>query len=479
MAARPPNLLLIVTDQQQRGTLAAYGNHVIQMPALNALAERSTVFERCYCAQPVCGPARGTLFTGTYPHYNGQVTLDQHTMRPEVPYLTDLLDDRWTTGFLGRTGHHRYPDGPAPRAEALDEVAYFDLAPAEVLRAAGFEPRDGTRFGKVDRPHIPEQLGGPAYAARRACDFIQRNAAAPFTLVVSLFEPHDPLNDPLNDLHPLAEVSLPDNFAPPQANQPRRALLEHLTLINTAKDGVRLLREEDWRLLLQRYWGLCAQVDRAVGRILRQLEDSGIDDQTLIVFTSDHGEMAASHQLWGKNQLFEESIGVPLLIRRPGQRVGNRAAAPVGHADLVATILDELGVAIPPHVQGRSLRADLDGSPPAEAVAFVSWTGVNHLAQAILEQDPLPPWMAAVTTRRQGLADLGDAVRGIVTADGWKLCLSETGAHELYDLDADPGELRNLESESAQRVRLADLTARIRTWQRDTGDALELGEGGR
>lgn len=93
-AQRAPNLLLVVTDQQKRGTLAAYGNNHIRMPTLNALADRSTVFARAYCAQPVCGPARATLFTGTYPHHNSQITLDQHLMHDHMRCLTDLLDNR-------------------------------------------------------------------------------------------------------------------------------------------------------------------------------------------------------------------------------------------------------------------------------------------------------------------------------------------------------------------------------------------------
>ncbi len=108
------------SDQQARSTLAAYGNDRIRVPRMNALAERSTVFHRAYCAQPVCGPARAALFSGTYPHRNGQITLDRHPMHDHVPCLTDLLDDRWACGFFGRSGHHRYAGGPAPRAGGIE-----------------------------------------------------------------------------------------------------------------------------------------------------------------------------------------------------------------------------------------------------------------------------------------------------------------------------------------------------------------------
>ena len=228
-SSTPPNLLLIVTDQQARSTLAAYGNDRIQVPRMNALAERSTVFHRAYCAQPVCGPARACLFTGTWPHRNGQVTLLGHPMHDHIPCLTDLLDDRWVCGFFGRSGHHRYAGGQAPRAEGVDELDFNDVAPDHLLRAHGLTPADGVRFGKKDRPAIPEHLGGPANIAARACDFIRRRAGRPFALTLCFYEPHDPLSGPLDDLHPFDQVPLPDNWHhPPGPDQPRKALLEHL-----------------------------------------------------------------------------------------------------------------------------------------------------------------------------------------------------------------------------------------------------------
>lgn len=471
--ATPPNLLLIVTDQQARSTLAAYGNDRIRAPRLNALAERSTVFHRAYCAQPVCGPARAALFTGTWPHHNGQITLDRHPMHDHVPCLTDLLDDRWACGFFGRSGHHRYADGPAPRAGGVDELDFDDGAPASVLRAHGLTPLDGIRFGKRDRPFIPEHLSGPATIAAKACGFIRRHRHRPFALTLCFYEPHDPLSGPLNDLHPFEQMTLPDNWAhPPAPDQPRKALLEHRCVRRHGKDGIALRSEQAWRLLIQRYWGLCAQVDRALGRVFDQLDAAGVSGGTLVVFTADHGEMAGSHQLFGKNLMFEESIGVPLLIGRPGQRGARHVRAPVSHVDIVPTVLEELGVAAPDHLQGASLTPWLDGPEPAARHAFVEWTGVNYLVHEDLRRDPLPGYLAEVTTREAGLADLADTVRAVIAPDGWKFCLSAAGQHELYDLNADPGETVNLafRPEHAERRRI--LTARIRDWQRAAGDTM-------
>ena len=473
MSQRHPNLLFLVTDQQQRGTLASYGNPIIQMPHLNRLAAQSTLFERAYCAQPVCGPARATLFTGTYPHWHGQITLDG-PMRDDVSFLTDLIDDRWCRGFFGRTAHNCYADEPAPRADSLDEVEFTNLAPVDWLRARGIEPLNGETFTKADRPLLPEELGEPAYLAELACDFIARHAHHPFALTVSINEPHDPFSGPLNELHSVSDVTLPNNFLPPKTNQPRKALLEHLHYRNCGKEGVSLDTEEGWRLSIARYWGLCAQADRAIGRILAALDQHGIADDTLVVMTSDHGEMAGSHQLFGKNVMFDESIGVPLIMRLPGQRAGHSVPGPVSHAHVVPTILDVLGLPRPGHLQEPSLLPHLKGEQPGPTAAFAEWTGINYVVAATLESEPLPKWLAGVTDREAGMRDLGDAVRCVVTEDGWKLCWSELRQHELYDLNRDPGELDNLAFLPESVPRFAELAAMIRRWQENTGDLLEL-----
>ena len=197
-------------------------------------------------------------------------------------------------------------------------------------------------------------------------------------------------------------------------------------------------------------------------------------DDTLLILTADHGELAGSHQLFGKNLMFEESIGVPLLISRPGQRDARQVHAPVSHVDIVPTVLDELGIARPDHLQGTSLAPWLRGANPPAPPAFVEWTGINYLVHEDLKRDPLPGYLAEVTTREAGLSDLADSVRCIVTAEGWKFCLSAAGQHELYDLNDDPGETANLAFRPEHAERCRALAALIREWQLATGDA-EIG----
>ena len=366
-------------------------------------------------------------------------------------------------------GRLRVPSG-------IDELDFNDVAPDHLLRAHGLTPIDGVRFGKMDRPAIPEHLGGPANIAARACDFIRRHAGRPFALTLCFYEPHDPLSGPLDDLHPFDQVPLPDNWHhPPGPDQPRKALLEHLSVLHHPKDGIALRSELAWRLLIQRYWGLCTQVDRALGRVFDALDASGTADDTLMILTADHGELAGSHQLFGKNLMFEESIGVPLLISRPGQRHARQVRAPVGHVDVVPTVLDELGIAKPGPPAGHLART-VAATAPIRRRRPRSWNGPASTiwSTRTLKRDPLPGYLAEVTTREAGLADLADTVRCIVTAEGWKFCLSAAGQHELYDLNDDPGETANLAFRPEHAERCRALAALIREWQFATGDA-EIG----
>ena len=122
-----------------------------------------------------------------------------------------------------------------------------------------------------------------------------------------------------------------------------------------------LKTEADWRNVISNYWGLCSLVDTHVGRILDALEESGQADNTIVVFTSDHGDMMSSHRLLAKAVMFEEAVRVPLLIRMPGQRTQRRIAGPVSQVDLVPTLLDAMGCETPSHLQGKSLLPLLKG----------------------------------------------------------------------------------------------------------------------
>ena len=472
-----PNLLFLIVDEQRYDTLAAYGNDRIQMPSLNQLATESLVFERAYCCQPVCGPSRSAILTGTWPHWNGQ-SENSRRMRDDVPSLPALISHgNYAKAYLGRIGHLKNGRGPVPGLDDVDVFESFSWPPIEYLREYGSTPAISDL--RVNRMLLPEKLSGPKYLAERAERFLDTVEGRPFALFCSFYEPHEPYYGPLNDLHAPEDVLLPDNFnALLQPNQPLKAHLEQRWFYQYGDTSTpRPLRsEQDWRVVIARYWGLCTLVDRYVGRILQSLRDRGLYDNTLIVFTSDHGTMMGSHRMNIKNMAFEESVRVPLLVRLPRQKQSRQIASPVSQIDLVPTLLDFLGQDVPGQVQGKSLRPLIEGTG-GDGVAgdvFYEWNGINALVHKDVLRDPLPGYIAEIATREQALASLADPVRSIVTDNGWKLNYSPLGEHELYDLNRDPGETHNLAGEPDYWPQMTELGLRIKRWQRATNDPVKL-----
>ena len=472
---RAPNLLFIITDQQRFDTLAAYGNHRIKMPFLNRLASQSYVFEKAYVTQPVCSPSRSSILTGTYPHWNG-VTENDIPLKPGVTVLPEMITKGdYFKGYLGRTGHLMDADRVPSPVLGLQERKIYSMPPDDYLIENGIMPIDGKSYTKTDRAHLPEPFCGPAYLAEDSSRFIRENREHPFVLFSSIYEPHDPLWGPFNDLHDPAEVALPDNFsAVPTADQPLKTRLEQQCVYEREHGNSPLRTEQDWRKIIARYWGLCSLVDKYIGKILNTIEECGLWDNTIIVFTSDHGDMMGSHRLLGKNVMFEESVRVPLLIRLPGQKTSRKISNPVSLIDLVPTLLDLLGQNIPGHLQGKSLKPVLEDTGNTSDDVFVQWTGVNYIVTQDLSEEPIPDYLAKITTREEAMAALGDVVRSIVTHDGWKFNWSQRGEHELYNLNEDPGETTNLVVRKDSLPLMRELAERIRRWQQRTGDALEL-----
>ena len=168
--------------------------------------------------------------------------------------------------------------------------------------------------------------------------------------------------------------------------------------------------------------------------------------------------------------MFEESVRVPLLIRQPGQRACQRVGGPVGQVDLMPTLLDLMDQPVPGHLQGESLGPLIRGSGTraSDRDVFIEWEGP-------LPMDHLPEAMKGVVSEEEAAASFTDPVRCIVSPDGWKFTCSRLGEHELYNLDQDPIEARNLARDPRYRSVMRDLGRRIRHWQVETGDTLDLG----
>lgn len=486
-----PNLLFIFTDEQRADTLAAYGNRRIQMPNLNRLAEQSVVFDQAYVTQPVCTPSRSSIMTGLYPHTSG-LTENNLALPDEVPCLVELLDQpaEYVKGYYGKWHlgdeifkQHGFDDwvgvednyieyySPKRDRDARCEYHHW-------LVANGFAPKNGSVFGRGEAARLPEAFGKPAFLGQEASRFIRENKDNPFILYVNFLEPHMPFFGPRDNQYSPDAVKLPGNFSdPPTADQPLKAQIYQKAYYERGHSGLPLKTEADWRRMIAHYWGLCSLVDTHVGRILDTLSECGLDDHTIVVYTSDHGDMMGSHRLIAKTVMFEEAVRVPFLVRLPGQRRSWRVRGPVSQVDIAPTLLDLLGQPVPSGLEGQSLRSAVEAGRDSalQDDVFIEWSGHNNGFGDVIGQVVLPEGAEGLATPEQIAAAILDPVRTVITPDGWKLNYSPTlGEHELYNLAADPLEVNNLARRAEHRPRMRELAGRIVGWQQRTGDQVEV-----
>jgi len=461
---RPPNLLFLYTDEQAHDTLSCYGNDWIEMPNLNALAEESTVFERAYVTQPVCTPSRSTLMTGQWPHTNGCIR-NNVPLRKETPCLPEFLPEgRYVTGHFGkwhlgdeifrqhgfdewRNYEDMYLPHYGPDRDRAQRSEYHHY-----LLGQGYKPEDPKRnvFGRGFCARLPEEHGKPAWVAGQAVDFIERHAERPFALCVNFLEPHMPFFGPRDGQYDPESIPLPANHrALPDDSMPAKY---------SEKCSKRAgFTEAEWRALRARYYGLCSLVDTHAGRILDALKANGLWDDTVVVFTSDHGDMMGSHGMAEKGVMYEEAARVPMLIKAPGRHEASKVSGAVSHTDVLPTVLNLMGHGVPEGLQGRSLRPLMEsGDAQAGDDVLIEWNSASPEGN-----EPKNPGEEVIE-------------RTIITQDGWKLVLSSCGKHILFNLDDDPGETTNLHGRSEHTPLVRDLEERIRTWQERSGDGAKI-----
>ena len=219
---------------------------------------------------------------------------------------------------------------------------------------------------------------------------------------------------------------------------------------------------EKYREAKRNYFGLISLVDRSIGAILAKLEALGLADNTIVVHTSDHGDMMTAHGLMRKEVLFQEAVRVPYLVRLPGQRNGFSISQPVSHIDFAPTILDLLGKA--PHEQcGRSRAPLVRGEAMDPETIFLQWSP---------GKTPKVGKGTKLASSAQIKRALDESTRAAITPEGWKLCLRDKDKNEVTP--PDPHERHNLFSASEQKDVVARLGAEIRDWQKQVGDSVEV-----
>ncbi|MCP5120224.1 MAG: sulfatase-like hydrolase/transferase, partial [bacterium] len=319
------------------------------------------------------------------------------------------------------------------------------------LAQLGYEPESNNRYSRGYACRRPLEHTKPAFLAQEASRFIHQNRADPWMLYVNFLEPHSPFFGPYDNLHSAGEAPTPDNCDSGPVEREPRFYAQNRNGQQTLYDGSRLQLNtpEAWQRLNRNYVGLCSQVDQALGRILWALESSGQVGNTIIVYTSDHGEQMGSHRLKAKRVMYEESVRVPWLLHVPfREQKPFRFDKPVSHIDMAPTLLDLLGADVPDHLPGKSLVRVLDGRQQQADEVFSEW----HL---------------------RGEESNG---RAIITADGWKMALYDGDHCLLFNRRDDPLELENLYYRSEHKDTVRALRSRIERWQRGVDDRQRLPE---
>jgi arylsulfatase A-like enzyme len=469
---RKPSLIVFVTDQQRADTVVGDGSRRVHAPNLCKLASESVVFERAYVTQPLCVPSRASLFTGMWPHQAG-CTKNGISLDPRIRTFAELItDDSYHPAYMGKW----QLGGEAKRQRGFrDWISIEGVSDySSFLSLRGYTPdkADGS-FSERLVSQLPLDVSKPRFLEEHVCKFIEKHRRDPFVLFVSFVEPHSPYNGPLNLEHPLEDVELDVTaLAPLNDNIPLRyklmrewqqaeAMLDRKRLPNLFFFGV---TPDEYRAMKQRYLGLITMVDQSIGGILSCLEHAELLNETIIVYTSDHGDMLGAHHLFGKEVMFEEAVRVPYCVRLPGQRQGLRVLQPVSHIDFLPTLLDLLGNAEPDQCAGKSLKPLLHGETMSPGNIFIEWSPNRF---KVLKGTKLAP-------RRTIKRAMNESTRAVISPEGWKLCLRDQDLNELYNLQTDPIEAHNLYYHGGYRAIIEKTTRDVLSWQQTTGDTLRL-----
>ncbi|MDR3698987.1 MAG: sulfatase-like hydrolase/transferase [Candidatus Sulfopaludibacter sp.] len=452
-APAAPNILHIMTDQQQWATIA--GRSECRTPNLNRLADSGMTFERSYTPSAVCCPARAMILSGAYHWHNGvynQVhsppSVHRDMNADAVLYSQRLRDAGYRLGYVGKW-HASYVRTPldfgfheVADLEGCDPklIQQLNTNPDRVERARGLRTvaqrqmqwpgsQPFTMWGYREGP---EEATSPYYRAECAIRMMRRFARArqPWHLEVQFVEPHDPylpLKQYLDRYDPAA-IRVPANFSDTFEGKPGMHRREAETWGHVTPD--------DYRNGRAHYYAFTEQVDAQIGRVLDALRESGQEENTIVVATTDHGDMAGAHRMWIKGWLpYEETYRVPLIVRWPGRTTpGGRSDLLVQTHDLAHTYVAAAGARPMPYADGRSLL------PLLEDPRDKAWR--DQILCAYYGGEYLYTQRMAITDR-------------------FKYVFNGFDIDECYDLAEDAGEMRNLVATGEKRANVDDMRARL------------------
>lgn len=431
MAADRPNVLIIYPDQWRADTLGCAGDAVVHTPHLDRLAREGVRLTHAFTVNPLCTPSRSAFMTGRYPHTTGVMRNNDPLPTDEVCFAEVLSAAGYRTGYIGKwhlDGDPRPGFVPPERRHGWQHWAAFNR---------GHRYYDGVYFR--DTPNeIPTSGFEPDHQTDLAIAFLEEAAAdraRPFCLMISWGPPHTPLEPP--ERH---RATYDPQVMPLPASVPP-ALAERA------------------RAERARYDGLVTALDDNVGRLLAALDRLGMTEETIVLFTSDHGDSLSEHGLLRKSIPYDEATRVPCIVRWPGRIPADTVTDHLfACVDIAPTLLTCCDAAIPAHVQGYDLSAIWHGAADSPRQTVYIEGGVERS----------PEWEAVNRPMHQLPPDRWRALR---THD-WLLATDQSGAVTLlFDLDTDRLAMENLAGQPEVAQQEEALLARLRDEARALGDA--------
>ena len=429
-----PNFLFIQADQMAAPVLPFYGHSVVQAPNMQSLADNGVVFDSAYCNFPLCAPSRFSMLSGQLASRIGAYD-NAAELTASVPTFAHYLRHLGYYTCLSGKMHFIGPD----QLHGFEQRLTTDIYPADFLWTADWSPRE-----RVSTSEMGVVLkAGPCqrsvqvdyddevtfHAVRKLYDIARYERDRPFFLAVSFTHPHDPFTTPTEYWDRYDHDAIDPPRVPPNydgARDPHSKRISDHFGIEAAR-----ISEEQVRIARHAYYGAISYVDDQVGALLRALRSSGLDEDTVVILTSDHGEFLGERGLWFKRSFYEWSARVPLVIHQPSRFAPRRVAANVSLVDLLPTVVD--------------LASDGDAPEPVDP-------GDGHSLAGLLRGEGAG-WPDTVFG--EILCECTTAPLLMIRRGRYKYVSCETDPAQLFDLEADPNELDNL----AGRADVADVEA--------------------
>ncbi|GAA4496477.1 choline-sulfatase [Gluconacetobacter tumulicola] len=430
-----PDILILMADQLKASALPTYGGRVAKTPHLDALAERGVVFENAYCNVPICAPSRAVFMSGRLASHIGAYDNAAEFPSQTPTFAHHLRLAGYETILTGKM-HFCGPD----QLHGFETRLTTDIYPADF----NWTP-DWTRFderqewyhtmnsvteaGRCVRTNQIDFDEEVTFSARQKLYDLARDPdRRPFAMVVSLTHPHDPftISDPWWSRYTDEEIDMP--AIPAQADDPHTARLRHVNGMD-----LQPVTEAQVRAARHAYYGACSFVDDAFGQILGTLHETGLDRDTIVIVIADHGEMLGERGQWYKMNFFDDASRIPMIISAPGRFAPHRVGACVSLLDLLPTLCDLAGQDDLLPGDGRSLLPYCLGDDD-DGLALGEYTAEGAIAPMVM-----------------------------IRRGRWKFVHSAADPDQLYDLRADPQELRNLATEPACHATCRAFLAEIDT----------------